>query len=373
MTVRVPFLDLGAATREIAAEQAAAIARVVDGGWYVLGPEVERFENAFAASAGATHAVGVGNGLDAIRLVLQALGIGPGDEVIVPSHTYVATWLGITATGARPVPVEPQGDLFTIDAAAVEHAIGSRTAAIMPVHLYGQPADMVGLEALAGRHGLALVSDAAQAHGARLAGRPVGAYGTASTWSFYPSKNLGALGDAGAVTTDDAALARRLRRLRNYGSEEKYIHLEQGVNSRLDELQAAVLSVRLRHLDGWNARRAALATQYGHGLAGTDLALPRTPAGADPCWHLYVIRTPQRESLAAHLASHGVSTLIHYPIPPHRQEAFAGDPLARLRLPWAEAAAAQVLSLPIGPHLEPRLVDVVCDAVRTFPALAAAA
>jgi dTDP-4-amino-4,6-dideoxygalactose transaminase len=359
--VRVPFLDLGAATREIAAEQAEAIARVVDGGWYVLGPEVERFEAAFAAAAGAAHAVGVGNGLDALRLTLQALGIGAGDEVIVPSHTYIATWLGITATGARPVPVEPRGDLFTIDAAAVEAAIGPRTAAIMPVHLYGQPAEMAGLEALAARHGLALVADAAQAHG------------TGATWSFYPSKNLGALGDAGAVTTDDADLARRIRRLRNYGSEQKYVNIEQGANSRLDELQAAILSVRLGHLEGWNARRSVLAARYADGLAGTPLALPRTPAGAEPCWHVYVIRSTDRDALAEHLARRGVGTLIHYPIAPHRQEAFARDPLARLRLPWAEAAADEVLSLPIGPHLEPRLVDVVCEAVRAFPSLAAAA
>ena len=371
--MRVPFLDLGAATREIAAEQAAAIARVVDGGWYVLGPEVERFEAAFAGFCGARHAVGVGNGLDALRLTLQALGIGPGDEVIVPSHTYIATWLGITAAGATPVPVEPAGARFTIGADDVAPAIGPRTAAIMPVHLYGQPAPMDGLSELAARHGLALVADAAQAHGARLHGRPVGAYGTAAAWSFYPSKNLGALGDAGAVTTDDDALAARLRRLRNYGSERKYVNVEQGANSRLDELQAAILSVRLGHLDAWNARRTAIAARYAHGLAGATVALPQASPGADSCWHVYVIRSAARDALAEHLAREGVGTLIHYPIAPHRQQAFAGHALGRRRFPWAERAADEVLSLPIGPQLDPGLADVVCSAVHSFAAHAAAA
>jgi len=371
--MRVPFLDLGAATREIAAEQAEAIARVVDGGWYVLGPEVERFEAAFATASGAHHAVGVGNGLDALRLTLQALGIGPGDEVIVPSHTYIATWLGITAAGATPVPVEPSGVGYTIGAADVAPAIGPRTAAIMPVHLYGEPAPMAGLEELAARHGLALVADAAQAHGARLGGRPVGAYGTAAAWSFYPSKNLGALGDAGAVTTDDEALAVRLRRLRNYGSERKYVNVERGTNSRLDELQAAILSVRLRHLAAWNARRTAIAARYQAGLRGAPVALPRIPSGADSCWHVFVIRSAARNALAAHLAGEGVGTLIHYPIAPHRQQAFADHPLGRSRFPWAERAADEVLSLPIGPQLDPALVDVVCDAVHGFAAHAAAA
>ena len=361
--VRVPFLDLRAATAELRAEQAAAITAVVDGGWYILGPAVERFEAEYAGYVGARHAVGVGNGLDALRLTLQALGIGAGDEVIVPSHTYVATWLGVLAAGARPVPVESRAGRFVIDAGDVAPAIGPRTAAIMPVHLYGEPADMRGLGALAARHGLALVADAAQAHGTRLAGRPIGAYGTAAAWSFYPSKNLGALGDGGAVTTDDDALARRLRRLRNYGSERKYVNVELGTNSRLDELQAAILSVRLRHLDAWNARRRALVARYDALLAGSSVTTPRLGVAAESCWHVYVIRSPGRDALAASLASAGIQTLQHYPIAPHRQEAFAGDPLAASSFPMAESAAREVLSLPLGPQLDPALVPLVAEAI----------
>ncbi len=369
--MRVPFLDLGAATRELEAEQRAAIDRVVASGWYVLGPEVERFEAAFAAAAGAAHAVGVGNGLDALRLTLQALGIGPGDEVIVPSHTFVATWLAVAATGARIVPVEPGPHPYLVGTDAVAAAITPRTAAIVPVHLYGEPADMPSLARLAGRHALALVADAAQAHGARVGGHPVGAWGDASTWSFYPAKNLGALGDGGAVTTDDAALAARLRRLRNYGSEKKYVHLEAGVNSRLDELQAAILGVRLAVLDAWNERRRVIAERYADGLAGTGLHLPLPTAGH--AWHLYVVGTPDRDALAARLGAAGIGTLVHYPVPCHRQAAFAGDPVAALDLPVAEHLAAGVLSLPIGPHVEAVAVDHVIDVVRSATELAQAA
>jgi dTDP-3-amino-3,4,6-trideoxy-alpha-D-glucose transaminase len=363
VTLRVPFLDLGAASRELELEQRAAIERVVASGTYVLGPEVERFEADFAAAAGAAHAVGVGNGLDALRLTLQALGIGPGDEVIVPSHTFVATWLAVAATGARIVPVEPDAHPYLIGTAAVAAAITPRTAAIVPVHLYGEPADMPSLARLAARHSLALVADAAQAHGAQVGGHPAGAWGDASTWSFYPAKNLGALGDGGAVTTDDAVLAARLRRLRNYGSETKYVHLEAGVNSRLDELQAAVLGVRLAVLETWNERRRQIAERYADGLAGTGLHLPAPAAGH--AWHLYVVETPRREALAATLGAAGVGTLVHYPVPCHRQAAFAGDEVAALHLPVAARLAAGVLSLPIGPHLSPVAADHVIAVVRS--------
>lgn len=358
----VPFLDLGAASRELAAAQQAAIERVVESGWFVLGPEVERFERDFAASAGAEHAIGVGNGLDALRLTLEALGIGTGDEVLVPSHTFVATWLAVAATGARIVPVEPATHAFLPSPEEYATAITPRTAAIVPVHLYGEPADLPGLAALADRHGLALVADAAQAHGAHIGGRAAGAFGTASTWSFYPAKNLGALGDAGAITTDDAALAARLRRLRNYGSETKYVHLERGVNSRLDELQAAVLGVRLHVLDAWNDRRRVIAGRYAAGLRDAGLDLPVAADGH--VWHLYVVQAEDRDGLAARLAADGIGTLVHYPVPCHRQAAFAGFALAGLRLPVAERLAATVLSLPIGPHLSATDADRVIDAVH---------
>jgi dTDP-4-amino-4,6-dideoxygalactose transaminase len=369
----VPFLDLAAASAEVAADQAAAIERVVASGWYVLGPEVERFERDFADHAGAAHCIGVANGLDALRLTLEALGIGPGDEVIVPSHTFIATWLAVTATGARPVPAEPAEGGYLIDPAAVEAAITPRTAAIVPVHLYGEPADLAALGVIAERHGLALVADAAQAHGARAGGLPVGAYGTAATWSFYPAKNLGALGDGGAVTTGDAALAARLRRLRNYGSDQKYVHREQGANSRLDELQAAILGVRLAQLDEWNVRRAGVARRYGELLQGSGLQLPPAPAPGDlHAWHLYVVRSRDRASLTAALARAGVATLVHYPIACHRQEAYAGSLVATASLAVAERYADEVLSLPIGPHLAAADVERVARAVLT-PSLAKAA
>jgi len=357
----VPFLDLRAASRELEAEQRAAIERVVASGWYVLGPEVERFEHAFAEHAGVEHAIGVGNGLDALRLTLEALGIGAGDDVIVPSHTFVATWLAVAATGARPVPVEPASHPFLIDAAAVTAAITPRTAAIVPVHLYGEPADLPSLEELAARHGLALVADAAQAHGARVGDRTAAAHGDAATWSFYPAKNLGALGDGGAVTTNDAALAARLRRLRNYGSDVKYVHVDAGVNSRLDEVQAAVLGVRLAVLETWNDRRRRIAARYAAGLSGLGLELP-APAG-DHVWHLYVVRSADRDGLAGALRDAGIGTLVHYPIPCHRQLAFDGDDVAGLELPAATRLAREVLSLPIGPHLDDAAVGRVIDAV----------
>ncbi len=362
----IPFLDLAAASREVAADQSAAIERVLASGWYVLGPEVERFERGFAAHVGAAHCVGVANGLDALRLTLQALGIGPGDEVIVPSHTFIATWLAVSATGARPVPVEPADGSFVIGAPAVEAAISARTAAIVPVHLYGQPADMPALARLAARHSLALVADAAQAHGAGVGGHPVGAWGDAASWSFYPAKNLGALGDGGAITTDDAALAARLRRLRNYGSDRKYVHLEQGANSRLDELQAAILGVRLTRLEEWNERRATVAGSYTALLRDCDLELPPGPATGDVhAWHLYVVRSRHRDDLAEALRAAGVGSLVHYPIPCHRQGAYTSSRVAATSLELADRYAGQVLSLPIGPHLAAEQLERVVRVVQS--------
>ena len=347
----IPFLDLGAAYRELKDEIDTAIGRVLASGWYILGPELEAFEEEWAAYCGAKHAVGVGNGLDALTLALRAFGIGPGDEVIVPSNTYIATWLAVSAVGARPVPVEPDPATHNIDPERTEAALTPATRAIMPVHLYGQPADLDPILAIARSHGLAVVEDAAQAHGARYKGRWIGAHGDAVCWSFYPGKNLGALGDGGAVTTNRADVADRIRVLRNYGSRRKYVNEARGVNSRLDPVQAAVLRVKLRHLDAWNARRAQVAEVYLQGLAGSDLVLPHVPEWAEPAWHLFVVRSPNRDALQARLAEAGVQTLIHYPVPPHMQEAYADLGLAVDTLPRARRLSGEVLSLPMGPHL----------------------
>lgn len=360
----IPFLDLGAAYRELKTEIDAAIHRVLASGWYILGPEVDAFEADWAAWCGADHAVGVANGLDALILALRALDIGPGDEVIVPSNTYIATWLAVTAVGARPVPVEPDPATHNIDPARIVAAITPATRAILPVHLYGQPADLDPILALARQHGLSVIEDAAQAHGARYKGRRIGAHGDVVCWSFYPGKNLGALGDGGAVTTNRADLADRIRVLRNYGSRVKYVNEVQGVNSRLDPIQAAVLRAKLPHLDAWTDRRRAIAAAYAEGLRDSGLILPHVPDWADPAWHLYVVRSPDRDGLQKRLAEAGVGSLIHYPIPPHRQEAYADLGLAPEALPLACGLAGEVLSLPIGPQLPRADAAQVIDVVR---------
>lgn len=360
----ISFLDLGAAYREIKPEIDAAMQRVLDSGWYILGPEVEAFEAEWAAYCGSAHAVGLANGLDALILALRALDVGPGDEVIVPSNTYIATWLAVSAVGARPVPVEPDTATHNIDPARMATALTDRTKAILPVHLYGQPADLDPIMAIARTHGLAVVEDAAQAHGARYKGRRIGAHGDIVCWSFYPGKNLGALGDAGAITTDNPDLAERIRVLRNYGSRLKYVNEVQGANSRLDPLQAAVLRVKLEHLDAWTGRRRALAAQYLAGLAGTELILPHVPDWAGPAWHLFVVRTKAREALQTRLTGAGIGTLIHYPIPPHMQAAYADMKFSPEALPLARQLADEVLSLPIGPHMSPDNVATVLDRVQ---------
>ena len=365
----VPFLDLKSPYDELKPEIDAAIQRVLDSGWFILGPEVETFERAFATYCEAAHAVSVANGLDALHLALLAMDVGPGDEVIVPSNTYIATWLAVSQCGATPVPVEPWADTHTLDPDRVEAAITPRTRVILPVHLYGLPADMDPLCAIARRHGLRILEDGAQSHGARYKGRPLGAHGDAVAWSFYPGKNLGALGDGGAVTTDDPALADRLRVLRNYGSRVKYVNEVKGWNSRLDPMQAAVLGVKLARLDAWNDRRRALAARYTAGLAavaGPDLGLPVSPAGFDSAWHLYVVTTPHRAALQAALAEAGIGTLIHYPIAPHRQQAYAELGLGPGSQPIAERLADQVLSLPMGPHLQADQVDEVVQVIVRF-------
>ena len=366
--MNIPFLDLGAAYRELQTEIDAAVAQTLASGYYIGGPEVEAFEAEFASYCGASQAVGVANGLDALHLALRAMDVRPGDEVIVPSNTYIATWLAVSQCGATPIPVEPDERTHNINPALIEAAITPRTKVILPVHLYGQPADMDPIVAVARKHGLRVLEDGAQAHGARYKGQRLGAHGDAVAWSFYPGKNLGAMGDGGAVTTNDAALADRLRVLRNYGSRVKYVNEVQGYNSRLDSLQAAILRVKLAYLDDWNARRSAIAARYQQGLAGCGLTLPHVPDWAEPVWHLYVVQHPQRDALHKALAKAGVGTLIHYPIPPHMQQAYAHAGWKQGAFPLAERMADQVLSLPIGPHLDAEQLAVVIRAARKLAA-----
>ena len=360
----IPFLDLKSPYIELKHEIDEAIARVVSSGWFIGGSEVDQLEADYASYCGAAQAIGVANGLDALHLALRAMDVGPGDEVIVPSNTYIATWLAVSQCAATPVPVEPDARTCNIDPALIEAAITPRTKVILAVHLYGQPADMDPILAIARRHGLRVLEDGAQAHGARYKGQRLGAHGDAVAWSFYPGKNLGAMGDGGAVTTNDAQLADRIRVLRNYGSRVKYVNEVQGYNSRLDPLQAAILRVKLAHLDGWNARRSAIAARYQHGLAGCGLTLPHVPDWAEPVWHLYVVQHPQRDALHKALADSGVGTLIHYPIPPHLQQAYGQAGWARRAFPLAERMADQVLSLPIGPHLTTEQAAKVVEAAK---------
>lgn len=359
----IPFLDLQASYREIQDDLEAEVLRSLRSGRYIGGPDVERFEHTFAAFVEAKHCVGVANGLDALRLALRALDIGAGDEVIVPSNTFIATWLAVSDVGATPVPVEPCADTYNIDPDLIPAAITSRTKAIIAVHLYGQPATLDPILALAHAHGLSVIEDAAQAHGARYKGRRIGAHGDIVTWSFYPGKNLGAVGDAGAITTNRADLADRVAVLRNYGSRERYVNEVQGYNSRLDPVQAAVLSVKLRHLDRWNARRTEIAARYAATVKTNALVMPVVPNWAEPSWHLFCIRHPERDALRAALVEAGVETLIHYPFPPHLQQAYAELGYGEGAFPIAEEMAQTLLSLPIGPELTDKQVDLVVAAL----------
>jgi dTDP-4-amino-4,6-dideoxygalactose transaminase len=362
--MNVPFLDLKAPYDELREEFDAAYRRVMESGWYILGKEVEAFEAEFATYCEAKHCIGVGNGLDALHLILRAMEVGPGDEVIVPANTYIATWLAVSYSGATPVPVEPDEQTYNINPGLVEAAITKKTKAILPVHLYGQPADMDPINALATRYGLKVIEDAAQAHGARYKGRRAGGLGDAAGFSFYPGKNLGALGDGGAVVTNDDELADRVRALRNYGSKVKYHNEVKGYNSRLDELQAALLRAKLPKLDEWNDRRRAVAKKYLHHLAALpELILPSVPDWAEPVWHLFVVRHPQRDALQKELGKAGIGTLIHYPIPPHRSNAYVAE-FAGARFPLAERMAETVLSLPMGPHLDEPGRSGVINAMR---------
>jgi dTDP-4-amino-4,6-dideoxygalactose transaminase len=362
----VPFLDLRAAYLELKTELDKAYFRVMDSGWYVLGEEVRKFESEYASYCGVEYCIGVGNGLEALHLILKAYDIGPGDEVIVPANTYIATWLAVTYAGAKPIPVEPDKRTYNIDPERIESAITPRTKAIMPVHLYGQPADMDPIVEIAARHGLKVIEDNAQAHGARYKGCRTGSLGHAAGHSFYPGKNLGAFGDGGAVTTNDADLADRVRTLRNYGSKKKYYNDLKGFNSRLDEMQAAFLRVRLRKLDEWNDRRRTVADYYRRELCGIQgLGLPHVPEWAAPVWHLFVIRHPDRAGLQTRLSEAGIGTLIHYPVPPHLSSAYAGAGISLDSLPIAEELARTALSIPMGPHLTLEQAARVSTAIKT--------
>lgn len=362
MTVK--FLDLKASFEEIQTEIEGAVLNSLRSGQYIGGTEVEFFETEFAAYVEADHCVGVANGMDAIFLALKALGIGPGDEVIVPSNTFIATWLAVAHCGAVPVAVEPDEHTFNIDPALIEGALTERTTAIIPVHLYGQPADLDPILAIARKHGLRVIEDAAQAHGTRYKGRRIGSHSDIVAWSFYPGKNLGAFGDGGAITTNDAVLAHVIKKLRNYGSSRRYFNDVIGYNSRLDPLQAAALRVKLRYLDLWNERRRALADIYSEALRGTSLRLPFVPDWAEPVWHLFCIRHTARDGLRDNLAARGIETLIHYPIPPHRQTAFDHMLIEKGAYPIADAMATQLISLPIGPAMEQHDAHRVADELQ---------
>jgi len=347
----VSFLDLSAAYTEVSAELEAAAQRAMRSGWYIGGPEVTAFETSFAKFCDAKDAIGVANGLEAIEIALHAFEIGAGDEVIVPANTFIATWLAVARRGAVIVPVEPDPETYNITPEAVAEAITPRTRAVIPVHLYGQPADIDGIMRVASERDLIVIEDAAQCHGGRCHGARIGSVGHAATWSFYPSKNLGALGDGGAITTNHAEAAARMRLLSNYGSSQKYIHDLPGTNSRLDPLQAAMLSVKLPLLDEWNRRRQAVAAEYLDALSETELVLPKIADWAEPVWHLFVVRHPDRDDLMTALRERGVETLIHYPIPPHRQNAFKYLGFGEGAFPITEQMSQECFSLPMGPHL----------------------
>lgn len=362
---KVPFLDVGHSYRELRNEIDVAVTRVLQSGRYIQGEEVENFESNFASFVDAKFCVGVANGLDAIYLALRALGIGVGDEVIVPAHTFIATWLAVTNCGATPVPVEPELNGFNIDPTLIEAAITSRTRAVIMVHLYGQPCDIDEIHNVASRHGLRVIEDAAQAHGATYKGKRIGGHSDVVTWSFYPGKNLGAFGDGGAITTNDHALAEKIQVLGNYGSKQKYDHSELGVNSRLDPIQAAILDVKLKFLEPWNQKRTELAKIYVNELKDTGLQLPIEKKSSASAWHLFVIRTKARDQLQKHLAISGVESLIHYPTPPNKQKCYSRGENNQV-FSRAELIAQEILSIPIGPHLNSEAANFVCETIKSF-------
>jgi dTDP-4-amino-4,6-dideoxygalactose transaminase len=362
--MKVPFLDLQASFAELQDELERTMLKSIRSGQYIGGDSLESFEREFQSFVDSNYCVGVANGLDALVLSLKVLGVGPGDEVIVPSNTFIATWLAVTQCGAIPVPIEPHLDTYNIDASLIEAKITDRTKVIIPVHLYGQPADLDEIINLARSYNLYVVEDAAQAHGAIYKGRKIGSHGDLVTWSFYPGKNLGALGDGGAITTNNKELAERLRVLRNYGSSERYVHSVLGSNSRLDSVQAAALSVKLQHLNDWNHRRVGIASIYDEAFKDLPMILPSVRTYNDPVWHLYCVRIKNRDEFRRSLSLMGVETLIHYPIPPHLQDAYSFLNFEKNAFPLAESIASELISLPIGPSLTKLQIDHVVKCVK---------
>lgn len=357
----IPFLDLKSLNLRHKKEIHLAIERVLERGWFLLGDELSRFEDAFSSYCGTGRCIGVGSGLDAIYLALKAWGIGPGDEVIVPSNTYIATWLAVSQTGATPIPVEPDLRTYNINPELIEEKISPKVKAIIVVHLYGQPCEMDPILSIAAQHNIKVLEDAAQAHGAIYKGKRVGSLGDAAAFSFYPGKNLGALGDAGAVTTNDESLANQISVLRNYGSRTKYVNDVKGFNSRLDEIQAAILWEKLKYLDSDNNHRRRVADRYYENLKDcTELGLPYSISCADPVWHLYVIRYARRDILMRQLRERNIDTMIHYPKPPHKQDAYSEMNAA---FPLSERLHQEVISLPMSPVIDQSTVDYISETI----------
>lgn len=365
--MKIPFLNLKAVYSEIGPEMQKAAETTLASSWYILGEQAELFENEFAAYCGTRYCAGVASGLDALFLILKAYGIGHGDEVIVPAHTFIATWMAVSNAGATPIPVEPSKATYNIDPVNIVAAITDKTRAIIAVHLYGLPTDMDRITVIANKYNLRVIEDAAQAHGALYKGKRTGSLGDAAAFSFYPGKNLGACGDGGAITTNDSELHQKIQQLRNYGSKIKYQHELIGYNSRLDEIQAAILRVKLHKLDEWNSRRQSLAKVYREHIDNNDLSLPSTPNWATPAWHLYVICSPHRNNYRKNLEKAGIGTMIHYPIPPHASGAYMNTHHAFM-LPMTERISSEIFSIPIGPHLSENDAVFIAETLSHIPA-----
>lgn len=364
--ISIPFLDLKSSYLELKDEFDEAYLKLMNSGNYILGEEVELFEKEYASFLDTKYCIGVGNGLEAISLALIACGIKSGDEVIVPSNTYIATWLAVTHIGAIPIPVEPCEDTYNINPLKILEKISRKTKAIIPVHLYGQPSDMQQILDIAKKNNLKIIEDAAQAHGAEIDNKKIGCHGDAVAWSFYPGKNLGAFGDGGAVTTNCEKISEKVKSLRNYGSKKKYINKEKGFNSRLDPLQAAFLRIKLRHLEKWTERRRIIAKSYLERINNKKIKLPIVDLRMNPVWHLFVIRSADRTVLQDYLHNKDIGTLIHYPVPPYKQNAYKDLKLKLREYPIANQLADEVLSIPIGPHLSLEEADLVIDALNQF-------
>ena len=364
--MKIPFLDLKSSYKELEEEIKNAVHRVLDSGWYVLGNEVSSFEKKWGKFCEAEFCIGLSNGLDALHISLLAMDIGQGDEVIVPSNTYIATWLAVTQCGAVPIPVEPDSKTHNIDPSRIENAITEKTKAILPVHLYGQPSNIELINKIAKKYNLVVLEDGAQAHGALFKNKIIGSHGKTVAWSFYPGKNLGAFGDAGAITTNNPEVAEKALLLRNYGSNRKYYNKYAGFNNRLDPIQAATLKVKLEVLNEWNARRKKIANFYIENITSKLVILPFVPKNIDPVWHLFVIRVKNRDHFQEYLLKQNIETIIHYPVPPHKQEAYKSLKLHKRQLPICEKLADEVISIPIGPHLSMKDAKKIVEVINLY-------